>query len=230
MSKIGDFENIIVAKGMTDDDFIEYGKLLRRVNGNYNKIQHCYTTAIKFPKNNYTQAIKLIEYGLDNFADTWSSKYTSYLYMGHIYENAGKYSEAYDSFLSAKNSIPVEHKTYLIEISSELLWMKLHIDSFHYSTELEEYYDCYSQADEFSKSFLNKQYRMAIANLVISLHYSNYAQAKSALNEAEKISKKGYVGPLYKLLEYHRYYETLRHTPESLNFIKKTKIKLLFYK
>ena len=34
MSKIDEFEQKIIKHGMTDEDFLEYGKLLKRVRGN----------------------------------------------------------------------------------------------------------------------------------------------------------------------------------------------------
>ena len=88
MSKIDEFEQKIIKHGMTDEDFLEYGKLLKRVRGNLLKRQHCYTTAIQFSDEYAEQAVKLIQYGLENFEDGWFSTYTSYLYIGHIYEKA----------------------------------------------------------------------------------------------------------------------------------------------
>ena len=67
MGKIDDFEQKLIKQGMTDEDFIEYEKLLKRVRGNSSKCQHCYTTAIQFPRKYAEQAINLIQYGLDNF-------------------------------------------------------------------------------------------------------------------------------------------------------------------
>ena len=86
MSKIDEFEQKIIKHGMTDEDFLEYGKLLKRVRGNLLKRQHCYTTAIQFSDEYAEQAVKLIQYGLENFEDGWFSTYTSYLYIGHIYK------------------------------------------------------------------------------------------------------------------------------------------------
>ena len=37
MSKIDEFEQKIIKHGMTDEDFLEYGKLLKRVRGNLRK-------------------------------------------------------------------------------------------------------------------------------------------------------------------------------------------------
>ena len=48
MGKIDEFEEKIIKQGMSDEDFEEYKKLLKRVRGNFGKRQHCYTTAIQF--------------------------------------------------------------------------------------------------------------------------------------------------------------------------------------
>ena len=82
MGKIDDFEKKLINQGMTDEDFVEYEKLLKRVRGNFSKRQHCYTTAIQFPRQYAEQAVKLIQYSLENFEDGWFTTYTSYLHIG----------------------------------------------------------------------------------------------------------------------------------------------------
>lgn len=139
MGKIDDFEQKLIKQGMTDQDFMEYEKLLRRVRGNFSKRQHCYTTAIQFPSQYAQQAVKLIQYGLDHFEDGWFSTYTSYLHMGHIYEGINHYQKAFDAYLAAKEALGPDHPEYVAELSKDLMWMKLHVDSFQYSSELEEY-------------------------------------------------------------------------------------------
>ena len=76
MSKIDELEQKIIKQGMTDENFAEYQKILKRVRGNFLKRQHCYTTAIQFLPEHADQAIKLILYGLENFEDGWFSTYT----------------------------------------------------------------------------------------------------------------------------------------------------------
>ena len=92
MTKIEKLEELIIEEGLTDDNFAEFKRLLKRVRDNYNKRQHCYITAIKFPPENAAQAVKLIEYGLSAFPGDWVSTYTSYSYIGEIYSRAGEYS------------------------------------------------------------------------------------------------------------------------------------------
>ena len=159
MEKIDEFEEKIIKQGMSDEDFEEYKKLLKRVRGNFGKRQHCYITAIQFPTKNATQAIKLIEYGLETYPDEWFSTYTSHLYIGKIYESSRKYQKAYDAYLMAWNALGEMGKGYKEELSGDLCWMRLHIDSFQYSEELEELYSYYKETDEFSKGFVNSGLR-----------------------------------------------------------------------
>ena len=224
MSKIDELEQKFIKKGMTDEDFAEYQKMLKRVRGNFLKRQHCYTTAIQFLPKHADQAIKLIRYGLENFEDDWFSTYTSYLYIGHIYEKISDYKNAFASYQMAKESLGTEHPEYIKEISKDLMWMKLHIDSFCYSQELENYYSCYLTTGDFYKSFIENEFRLAIANLVIALHYGNKAEAKEALDKAREISKPNYSGKLYNLLARHNYKESFETTREAKNFIKNIKI------
>ena len=224
MSKIDELEQKIIKQGMTDENFAEYQKILKRVRGNFLKRQHCYTTAIQFLPEYADQAIKLILYGLENFEDGWFSTYTSYLYIGHIYEKISDYKNAFASYQMAKESLGTEHPEYVKEISKDLMWMKLHIDSFCYSQELENYYSCYITTDDFSKSFIDNEFRLVIANLVISLHHGNTVEAKEALDKAKEISNPSYLGKLYNILALHNYKESFKTTREAENFIKNIKI------
>lgn len=219
LSKIEEFENRVIQQGMNDDDFAEFQKLLKRVRGNFLKRQHCYTTAIQLQPENTEQGIKLINYGLANFEDGWFSTYNSYLFLGQIYETSGNYIKAYESYLKAQNVLDVDKNAYREELSIKLLWMCLHIDSFRYSAELEEYYLYCQKTDEFSKAFVNWQFRMAVATIVIALHYGRDAEAKQAYVQAINICKPNYVGKLQDILQKNRYKESLKTTPESLDFL-----------
>lgn len=224
MSKIEEFEQKIVRQGMTDEDFIEYCKLLERVPENFLKRQHCYSTAIQFSAGYAEQAVKLIRYGLENFEDGWFSTYTSYLFIGHIYEKIKNYQAAYDSYLSARAALGLNHEKYVQELSKDLLWTKLHIDYFCYSAELEDYYNCYSATDEFSKSFVNNEFRLAVANIIISLHHGKTDDAKQSIAAAKKICEPDYIGNLHSILVKHKYHESLNATPESIAYVKNIQI------
>lgn len=224
MGKIDEFEQIIIKQGMTDADFVEYEKLLKRVRDNFSKRQHCYTTAIQFPRQYAEQAVKLIRYGLENFEDGWFSTYTSYLHIGHIYEGISNYQKAFEAYLLAKEALGQDHPGYVEELSKDLMWMKLHMDSFKYSVELEEYLSCYEKTSDFSKSFVNAEFKVAVANIVISMHHRRFVEAKQFHEKAKGICKPNYVGKLYNILARHKYYESLNTTPEATAFIKHLKI------
>lgn len=224
MGKIDDFEQKLIKQGMTDEDFLEYEKLLKRVRGNFSKRQHCYSTAIQFPRQYAEQAVKLIQYGLENFEDNWFTTYTSYLHIGHIYERASNYQKAFEAYLLAKEALGLDHPEYVKELSKDLMWMKLHVDSFRYSLELEEYLSCYEKTNDFSKSFVNAEFKIAITNIVISIHHGRFDEAKRYLEKAKGICKPNYVGKLYNILARHKYYESLNTTPEALAFVERLKI------
>ena len=224
MSKIDELEQKIIKQGMTDEDFAEYQKTLKRVRGNFLKRQHCYTTAIQFPTKYADQAIKLIRYGLENFEDDWFSTYTSYLHMGHIYEGISNYQKAFEAYLLAKEALGLDHLEYVEELSKDLMWMKLHVDSFKYSAELEEYLSCYEKTSDFSKSFVNTEFKVAVVNTVISMHHGRFDEAKQFYEKAKGICKPNYVGKLYNILARHKYYESLNTTPEAIAFIKRIRI------
>ena len=225
MGKIDEFERKIIDQGMTDEDFLEYEKMLKKVRDNFSKRQHCYTTAIQLPEKDSEQAVKLIQYGLDNFEDGWFSTYTSYLYMGHIYERIRNYQKAYESYLLAKEALGIDHPEYVEKLSKDLMWMKLHVDSFKYSAELEDYLSQYQKTSDFSKAFINTEFKIAVANIVIALHYERYDEAKKFLKRAKGICNPNYVGKLYDILVRHKYNETLTTTPESILFLKQLKDK-----
>lgn len=219
MGKIDEFEKRIIEQGMKDEDFAEFEKLLKRVRGNFLKRQHCYTTAIQFSDEYAEQAVKLINYGLENFEDGWFSTYSSYLHIGYIYEKTKNYQKAYDSFILAKEALGSDRVAYIQDLSKELLWMKLHIDSFSYSAELEDYYSCHLKTNEFSKSFINSKFRVAVANIIISLHYGKTNEAKHSLEIAKEICKSNYKGKLFNLLSKHNFTESLELTSEVVEFL-----------
>lgn len=226
MSKIEDFENKIIKKGMTDEDFIEYQKLLKRVRGNFNKRQHCYTTAIQFCTKNAEQAIRLINYGLENFEDGWFTTYTSYLFIGKIYEKMQDEKSAYDSYVLALKTLSAKQQSYIDHLAIELLWMKLHMDNFQYSPELEEYCKLFSNVDEFSQSFKNNEFRIAVAQIVIALHYGEIDKAKYFYEQALQISKPNYIGRIQEILKKHHYNEKLIVSPRVKQFLNDIKSKL----
>lgn len=228
MSKIEEFENQVVIFGIRNGDLDKYTKLLRYVHRDVLKQQHCCSTALRFPPERAEQAVTLIRYGLQNFESSWFSVYTSCLSMGSIYEKAGNYVKAYEAYLSANEALGSEHHTYYENVlSSRLLWMRLHIDDFRYSEEAETYYRDFEKSGEFSKSFLQQDFKCKVAQIVIFSHYGKYAEAKTALEAALEMCRPNFKGKLYDLLQKHRCTEVLPLIPEVTRFLKRSKAELL---
>ena len=61
------------------------------------------------------------------------------------------------------------------------MWMKLHIDSFCHTPELEDYYSCYITGGEFSRAFIENEFSSAVANIVIALRCGNRGEAKESI-------------------------------------------------
>ncbi|SCX09917.1 hypothetical protein SAMN02910339_01425 [Lachnospiraceae bacterium YSD2013] len=59
MTKIELFEEKLIKEGVTDDNLQEYEKVLRRAGDDWNRIQHCYLTAYKFPVKQISNSVRL---------------------------------------------------------------------------------------------------------------------------------------------------------------------------
>ncbi|MBR5627102.1 MAG: hypothetical protein IKW74_05715, partial [Thermoguttaceae bacterium] len=214
MTKIEKFEEHLIKDGITENDLYEYEKLLKKSSGNFNRLQHCYTTAIQFPEERSEDAIRLIEWGLEKYPDTGGSICTAYCRLGDICEKCGKYKKAYDSYLKAANSLDEDDEESYQSLSGNLLWMLLHIDKFTYSEQLEEYYNSFNRIDEFEKAFINNEYRLNIAEIVIYTHHKMMDKAEQAYHNAIKLSSPDAVSKLQEILTPHGAKDALRSTPE----------------
>lgn len=220
MSKTEALEKRMIARGMQEDDFAEFQQLIRRVPGNFLKMQHCYTTAIQFPAENNAQAIRLIQYGLDHFPDSWSSSYMAYLAMGHIWTGAEAYQHAHRAYTMALQAVPAEQQTHQAEAAIHRLWARLHMDGFAYSRELEDDYRTGCGGDGFFKAFVHVDFKLTIAALVIARHYHQQEDAWKAYGHAMEMCAPDYRGDAYDTLKRHRYEEELKATPQALQYLR----------
>ena len=83
--KLAEIENAMNTEGFSEELYSQFQDKLKYVRGNYNKCQHCYTTACGFKKQDLRHAIRMIQYGLDNFAESWIDYYRSYGNLADIY-------------------------------------------------------------------------------------------------------------------------------------------------
>ncbi|MCH5320237.1 MAG: hypothetical protein J1E36_00640 [Eubacterium sp.] len=220
MTKIEEFENKIIEYGMSDKDFEEYKKLLKRCRDDFLKNQHCYITASKFKKENHIQAIKLINYGLENFVnDDWSSKMRAYAILSDIYLRIKDYDNAYKNMLMSDQL--AEFDSYHITNSIRLLWIKLHLDKFNYSPEIEMYLNLYMKDSEFSKAFINHKFISNIAKIVINLKNKDIKAVKLLYEDTLDIISPNYKGALYSILKNHKYTEKVELTTEVKEYLEK---------
>ena len=220
MTKIEEFENRIIKNGITEGDFAEYERLLRRVHDSFLKLQHCYITAIKFSDNRADSAVALIEWGLDKYPSTWFPTYSALDYIGRIRERNGQYRLAYEAYLRASDVLGEDQLAYSQTLAGSLMWMLLHIDSFTYSKQLEDYYNAFNGIDDFQKAFVNNEFRLYVAKMIILLHYGKSAEAREAYENAIKLSKPGFVSRIQNVLDRHNVKDVLQNTPECRSFLK----------
>lgn len=135
-----------------------------------------------------------------------------------------EYPKAYDAYLTAMASLGEMNQSYKKALSGDLCWMRLHIDSFQYSEEVEKLFSCYNEIDEFSKGFINSEFRLAIIRIVIALRYNDKTAVQEAYKQVTAIYSPSYVGKLQNILARHRYKETLKITPEVKAFLRRVKI------
>ena len=225
MTKIGEFENNLIKRGISDADYTEYELLLRRVRGNDMRLQHIYITAVQFPKSRSEQAVDLILWGLEKYPSNWFATYNAYLYIGMIYEKNGQYSQAYDAYLKANDALSEDRISYLQGLSGNLMWMLLHIDKFQYSKKLEQYYDLFNTIDDFSKAFINNEFTLTVVRIVIDLQHGRTDEAKEAYKRALYMSSPSFISRIKEILDRHRMTDKLsKNTPECSAFLKELKL------
>lgn len=224
MTIIEVFEKRIIKNGLSEEDFMEYEKLLKRVRGNFLRLQHCYTTATQFPQKRSAEAIRLIEWGLEKYPDSWFPTYSAYYNMGLINENCGKYATAYEAYQKAADVLDEGKKSYRQTISGNLLWMLLHIDGFQYSEQLERYYDLFAEIDDFEKAFINNEFRLAVAEIVIFSHKQMREKATASYKKAIELCKPNFVSRIQSVLDKHNVKDILRNTPECRAFLKTVRV------
>lgn len=224
MTKLDEFEQKLIQNGISKDDFVEYERLLKRVNSNYNRLQHCYTMAVQLPEKYSERAAELIKWGLEKYPCDAVSTYRAYSNLGLIYEKNGQYRLAYDAYLQADAALDEEETSYHRVLTGDLLWTLLHADQFRYSEGLEHYYTLFNSSSDFDKSFLNHQFCLAVASLVISLHHGDAESAKQAYQEAKALADGNQTSRQEKLLKPKGIEDTLRITPECRRFLKRVKL------
>ena len=219
MTKIEVFEDRLIRCGMKEGDLSEYAVMLNRVHDNFLKLQHCTATAARFKTQNWEQAVRLIDFGVENYPDSWLGMYTAYRNKGLLFEHAKRYDEAYAAFRKAEEFVS-DKPEYRGDIASQLLWTRMHIDGFMYSEELETYCgEIKGSANPLSKSFVNNQFRVAVAESIIALHSGDTTLAKQKKEEAKRIASPSCRSNMQDILDRHHFEDKLVITGECKRFL-----------
>ena len=224
MTKIEAYEKKLIKEGMPKEAYAEYETLLKRVRGNFPRLQHCYTTAVQFPITRAQEGIDLIQWALEKYPDTWFPTYSAYYRMGIIYERCRNYPAAYEAYRKAADVLSKDQISYQRTISGNLMWMLLHADGFKYSEQLEKYYALFLKTDDFEKAFINNEFRIAVAEIVINSYKGITDKAATALERALRLSNPNIVSRIQGILDKHRVKDRLKNTPECAVFLKTVKL------
>ena len=224
MTKIEAYENKLIKEGMPKEAYAEYETLLKRVRGNFHRLQHCYTTAVQFPIKRSQEGIDLIQWALEKFPDTWFPTYSAYYNMGIIHERCRNYLAAYEAYQNAADVLNKDQISYQRTISGNLMWMLLHVDDFNYSEQLEKYYTLFSEIDDFEKAFVNNEFRIAVAEIVIFSWKGMHNEVAVAYKKAIRLSSPNVFSRIQGILDKHKVKDTLKNTPECVAFLKTVKL------
>ena len=224
MTKIEAYENKLIKEGMPKEAYAEYETLLKRVRGNFLRLQHCYTTAVQFPIKRSQEGIDLIQWALEKFPDTWFPAYSAYYNIGIIHERCRNYPAAYEAYQKAADVLNKDQISYQRTLSGNLMWMLLHVDGFKYSEQLEKYYTLFSEIDDFEKAFISNEFRIAVAEIVIFSAKGMTGKAAAALERALRLCNPNIVSRIQGILDKHRVKDRLKNTPECAAFLKTVKL------
>lgn len=186
------------------------------------RCQHCYTTAAGMPMRFSRQAVGLIQYGLQEHCAGWVDRMRSFHNIAVILEKQGDYSGAKQAYSEALSSVEAGNRSvYTSEYAAHLMRTEMHINNFEYTQELENYYDTALQADEFRKVFQTATFYRLLAQIIISRHRGDLPAARVAYDEANKMLRPGFSGPLTLLLKKKGVSESTGTTKEARNFLRR---------
>ena len=135
--KIAEVEKLITENGLSDELFEEFKESLKRVPKNL-RCQHCYITAYnlrikkankKQKRKNFEDALKMIEYGIENHPERDLYLRLAYEHMGMAYGDAGEYVKA-KAALQTAYSIAGDSSAYTPYFAYLIVRMELHCSKF----------------------------------------------------------------------------------------------------
>lgn len=225
--KLSEVEEKLKTEGFSEDLFSLFLAGLKRVRGNYNKCQHCYTTAYALKGKDHEAAIRMVHYGLENFAGSWTDFYRSYENLARIYLRRDRFTEARECYLAELEKMTeFKAEQYADVLAVDLVFAEMHCEDFACTDNLRKYYGL--AGSDLAKTAFTRRERFyyALAALVIALHDLGTEGAKPAWRDVMRILKGLDANANDEILRRHRYLNDAYATGQALRYLEKTALLL----
>lgn len=229
--KIAEVEKLIVRDGLSDNLFEEFKLSLKRV-PKLLRCQHCYITAYelrikkaskKQKRKNFENALKLIEYGIENHPERDLYLRLAYEHMGMAYGDAGEYEKAKTALQTAYSIVGDSAAYYTPYFAYLLVRMELHCSRFSYTPYLQELYDKMLLADKFESERRVNIFNRSLTEIIIAEHNGDEKAKKLACERAFEVLDIRNPNVLDNIFVRHKalHLNTVNTTKEALRFLKK---------
>ena len=218
--KLAEVEEKMKTEGFSEELFLQFQEGLKRVRGNYNKCQHCYLTAYGLKSKDYEAAIRMIRYGLDNFAEKWTDFCRSYENLARIYLRRENYREARDCYLvELGKMVEFGEERYADALAVNLVFSELHCEGFVCTVNLRKFY-ALAKSDLAKTGFTRRdRFYFALAELVIALQDRGVDEAQPAYRHVMCVLMGLDPNANDGLLQRHRYLNDAYATGASLRYL-----------
>lgn len=222
--KLDEIEGGILESGLSEESFSSFIRCLNRVRGSSAKCQHCYITAYKLRSVDHSGAVRLVQYGLAHFADSWFDRWNSFYYLGRVYEENLAYPQAKQSYLQAMAAVQDSPHAaeYLSDLALPLLRVEMHMTDFSISDDLEMYHRMLSQESAFDQGVRERAFYRALADLIIASHTQNASQAACAKRELRALLDPAESSPVDRIFKRHHLTNEVRATQPAIDYLRKS--------
>lgn len=203
--------------------FEEFKTALKRVRDKGSQCQHCYATAAELPIDQYENAVTLIRYGLENFAEDWLDFYRANLNLAIICEQAGKYPEAKNAYLAALSAVETmsQKEDYIPYLSAHLLRVEMHLSGFAFTDDLLSYYEQAVTDHSLTADTRKSHFYRHLAEIIIAQDSKQKAAVKEAVRRARILLNGEDQSAVAHILKRHRYQDEVQATDEAIAFLLK---------
>ena len=229
--KIAEVEELIVQNGLSDELLEEFKLSLKRV-PKILRCQHCYITAYnlrikkaskKQKRKSFEDALRLIEYGIENHPERDLYLRLAYEHMGMAYGDAGEYEKAKVALQTACE-IAGDSAAYTPYFAYLLVRMELPCSKFSYTPYLQELYDKMLLADKFESERRVNIFNRSLTEIIIAEHNGDEKAKKLACERAFEALDIRNPNVLDNVFVRHKalHLNTVSTTKEALKFLKKS--------